>query len=85
MTSQIVNYTDKTSMKADKAVKVAQGFRAIHTDFINNKESDGFQVTYDNTIDPPDSILERTVILEKKLNNDIISFNELKELLRLRL
>jgi len=30
-----------------------QGFRALHIDFINNDEKQGYRVTFDNTVFPP--------------------------------
>ena len=83
MTRQIVEYTTEAAMKTDKAVKVRQGFRALHIDFINNDKSQGYKVTYDNTVLPIDPSHQKRKDLQARLTNNTISFNELKELLRL--
>lgn len=53
LTIEIEDYSNRVLMKTAKKIRASNGWRALHTDFINNKESDGYQVTYDNTPDPP--------------------------------
>jgi len=40
-------------MESGKITEASNGFRATHTDFTNNNERDGFDVTYDDRIDVP--------------------------------
>jgi len=79
-------------MKIGKNARVAQGWRALHTDFINNVERDGYRVTYVNGIDneenSEDAEIRRLVrhiidLLNKRIETDTITFSELKMLMRL--
>lgn len=65
-------------------------WRPLHTDFVNDK----VRITFVNGSDDPDNSLEsqnrriefnRMKALGIKLKDDTISFNEVKELLRIRL
>ena len=51
MTQKIIHYANKSLMEAEKITEARLGFRAIHTDFTNNDERNGYDVTYDNRID----------------------------------
>ena len=55
MTQIIRSYLDRNSMKIGKRDMNVNGFRALHTDFINNDEKQGYRITFDNTlhIEPP--------------------------------
>lgn len=83
MTTKTIHYNTRAQMEAGKALEVSNGFRALHTDFTNNNQAQGFDVFFDDTPDPIDPNFLRKNILDERLQNDIISFNELKELLRL--
>ena len=91
MTIEIIDYTTRFLMEQGKTLKNSQGLRPLHTDFINNDELQGFHVTYVNGIDDPENSAEaiakraefaRLKTLRAKLENDTISFPELKDLLR---
>ncbi len=90
MTKEIINYLTRDLMKQGKILKHSQGLRPLHTDFINNDESQGYRVTFvDGTDDPnnsPEAIqreleFQRQKILREKLKNRTISQPELLELL----
>ena len=90
MTIEFDNYPTRDLMKVGKKIRNIDGWRDLHTDFINNKESDGFHVTYVNGIDDPDNSTEaiqnrqdalRQKELREKLKNRTISQIELLELL----
>lgn len=53
MVTKTIHYTNKSLMKAGKITEASNGFRAIHTDFTNNDENQGYDITYDNRIDLP--------------------------------
>ena len=54
MTQQIINYINEGEMKKGKKDMAKNGFRSIHTDFINNiNKFNGYRITFDNTPDPP--------------------------------
>jgi len=49
------NYLTENDMRTGKKAMSPQGFRAIHTDFINNDRNQGFRITFDDSPDvlPP--------------------------------
>jgi len=53
MTTKTIHYRTKPLMRAGKIEEARNGFRAINTDFTNNDEKNGYDVTYDNRIDVP--------------------------------
>lgn len=84
------DYTTRTLMKSGKRQRHANGWRSLHTDFINNKESDGYHVTFVNGLDDPDNSpdadqrrleFQRQKVLREKLKNKSITFPELIEYL----
>ncbi len=94
MTIETEDYTTKALMKTGKATRHSNDWRPLHTDLINNDESQGYHVTYVNGIDDPDRTPEaiakrleqktkneRVDILKTKLKNRTISQPELLELL----
>ena len=77
-------------MKTGKSIHASNGWRALHTDFINNKELDGYHVTFVNGIDdpipPPDPDRDRAMELTEKFETDgTLSPTELMEFLKLKL
>jgi len=70
-------------MQKGKSQRHSNLWRAVHTDFINNK----FKVTFDNTPDVPDQEeIARHELLELllgKLQNNTITFEQFKTLTRL--
>lgn len=82
---KIIEYSTREEMKLGKKEKTPQGFRPLHTDFKNNKESDGYLVNFvKGTKDPhnaPELVEERRlqkidrdrikVLKEKKRNNTL--------------
>jgi len=98
MTKQIIDYPTKDLMKAGKKTQHNLGFIPLHTDFINNKESDGYRVTFVKGSDDPNNSpkaiakrekqkieRDRTEELREKLRNRTISQPELLELMDLLL
>ena len=92
MTIEFEDYHTRKIMKKAKDVRVSNGWRSLHTDFINNKESDGFHVTFVNGIDDPsnspEAIQQRAEaalleLLLDKLKNDTITPSQLRVLMRL--
>lgn len=92
MTIEIKEYATKELKKQDKIIMSIAGWSSLHEDFINNKESNGYRVTYVNGSDDPNNSpkaaqrrleFQRQGELIEKLKGNTISFNELKELLRL--
>ena len=94
MTLEVIDYFTRDSMLQGKKEKHSQGLRPLHTDFINNKESDGYRVTFVNDSDDPHNSPEaiekqnadkvkrkRDEELREKLRNRTISQPELLELL----
>jgi len=55
MTKEIIDYLTRDLMKQGKILKHSQGLSALHTDFINNDESQGYRVTFVNGLDDPDN------------------------------
>lgn len=97
MTIQTEDYLTRAAMKTGKDVRTSNGWRALHTDFINNTERDGYHVTYVNGLDDPDNdpavIAERTQQkidlareqeLITKLKDDTITTTEIREFLKLK-
>jgi len=98
MTIETEDYATKILMESGKQRRHNNGWRSLHTDFINNKESDGYHVTYVNGLDNPDNdptvIAQRTqerldrIRIEElrvKIRNDSITQRELVEYMRLTL
>jgi len=98
LTKEIIDYQTKAELKQGYALKNSQGMRSLHTDFINNDESQGYRVTFVDGLDDPHNAPElveqrrlqkidndRKINLKEKLKNDSISMPELRELLRLSL
>ena len=83
MTEEIKTYRTEDLMKTDKRIMNGRGFYSKHTDFINNDRNQGFRVTYVDTIIPTPVSFFRRKILRQKLNDDTITFTELKEYLRI--
>ncbi len=84
MTTKTIHYDTRPEMVTGKAAEATNGFRALHTDFTNNDQAQGFDVFFDDAPGPPITPDEqRRQDLSAKLKNDTISFPELKELLRL--
>ena len=90
MTKKIIDYTTRDLMKVGKKTQHDLDFIPLHTDFINNKESDGYRVTFVNGSDDPNNSPEaiqrnidfqRQEELREKLKNRTISQPELLELL----
>jgi len=81
-------YPTRKVMKREKAKRILNNWRSLHTDFINNK----FHVTFVNGSDNPDNSDEAkdsrlkhklTKLLVRTIENDTITFNDLKMLMRL--
>lgn len=53
MTIETEDYSTTDLMKQGKKIRHDNGWRSLHTDFINNKESDGYHVTFVNGLDDP--------------------------------
>ena len=94
MTIETEDYATKILMESGKKIRHDNGWRPFHTDFINNDELQGYHVTYVNGIDDPHNSSEaisdrleqqRIRTLREKLEDDSISFSQLKDLLRTRL
>lgn len=68
---EIIDYPTRFFMKAGKKDKHSQGLRPLHTDFINNDESQGYRVTFvkgeDDPHNTPELVEKRRV---EKINND---------------
>ncbi len=97
MTKEIINYFTKSEMKIGKKQKTIEGFRPLHTNFINNDESQGYRVTFVDGIDDPhndpalvaerkaDKIEKtRTDELLVKIEDSTINPDEIKEFLKLK-
>lgn len=82
-------------MKQGETTFNAQGFRSLHTDFINNDESQGYRVTFvDGTDDPnndPALVAKRAQEQTNRLRKDelenkpVLTIPEMRELLKLSL
>jgi len=92
MTIEVQDYRTRKRMRIGKDKRVLNGWRSLHTDFINNKESEGFRVTFVNGLDNEENTEEgqtrklRTQLIQllyKRIESDTISFKELKMLMRL--
>lgn len=89
---QIQIYPTRKVMKRQKEKMNQLGFRSLHTDFIDNDESKGYEVTFVNGSDDPHNSEEQREInlkfklkelLVKQIENDTITFDDYKMLLRL--
>ena len=95
MTKEIKEYSSREEMKQGKVLKHSQGLRPLHTDFINNDESQGYRVTFvDGSDDPnnaPELVAQRAQDKTNRLrkeelqNKSDITLPEMQELLRLSL
>ena len=94
MTIETEDYVTKKIMNREKSFRNSNRWRVLHTDFINNDESQGYHVTYvDGTDDPDNSAhsiqkrldFQRLKELQSKLQDDTITDTELRELLRKKL
>ncbi len=81
MTVEFEDYLTRDLMKQGKDRRNSDGWVSFHTDFINNRESDGFRVTYVNGLDDPnnDPVL---VAKREQQRLDNIRIEELKVKLR---
>jgi len=93
MTKQIIDYPTRDLMKIGKTSFNALGSRVLHTDFVNNDESQGYRVTFVDGIDDPNNdparVAERAQVETNRLRKDelnnkpVLSIPEMRELLRL--
>ena len=93
MTKEIKDYQTRELMKIGKTTFRAQGMRSLHTNFINNDESQGYRVTFVNGIDDPNNAPELVAQRAKEQTNQLrkeelqnkpnITLPEMQELLRL--
>lgn len=90
MTIEIEEYVNRATMKAAKIIRSNNGWTPLHEDFINNKESNGYRVTYVNGLDDPNNSqkaiqerldFQRLEGLREKVKRRTISQVELLELL----
>ena len=94
MTKETIDYPTRDLMKQGKSQKHSQGFRPLHTNFINNDESQGYRVTFVDGPDDPDNALElvakreseeltrsRNKELKEKAKNKSLTKDERDELL----
>jgi len=97
MTEEIIDYPTRELLKIGYVTMHTQGMRALHTDFINNDESQGYRVTFvDGTDDPNNDPalvakrdadeIEQTRVNELilKLDDSTITASEIKEFLKLK-
>ena len=81
MTIETEDYATRILMKSGKQRRLNNGWRSLHTDFINNTERDGYHVTFVNGLDDPDN--DPVIIAERDQQKlDSIRINELKVKLR---
>ena len=95
MTKEIKIYQPRDKMNLDKTSFNSKGMRSLHTDFINNDESQGYRVTFVNGIDDPNNAPELVAQRAKEQTNRIrkeelqnkqnITLPEMQELMRLSL
>lgn len=94
MTIETEDYQTRDLMKQGKRRRNQNGWRSLHTDFVNNVESDGYHVTFVNGSDDPDNSPEadqrkpdfqRQKELSQKLKDRTITQTELLELLEKKL
>lgn len=90
MTIETEDYITRDLMKQGKKIRHSNGWRSLHTDFINNNESQGYHVTFVNGSDDSDNSPEadqrrtefqRQKVLREKLRNRTMTFPELMEML----
>jgi len=85
MTVQIITYPTRKKMNIGKDIMTPLGFRPLHTDFIG----DEFRVTFVDGADNPQQSeddqlkFKLTRLLIKTIENDTITFSDLKMLMRL--
>ena len=95
MTKEIKHYQTRDEMKIGKTTFNAQGMRSLHTDFTNNDESQGYDVTFVDGLDDPHNAPELVAQREQQQTNQLrkeelqnkpnITLSEMQELLRLSL
>ena len=90
MTTKTIHYDSRPLMKTGKSLEANNGFRALHTDFTNNDEADGYEVFFsdlprDNN--PPAKTADelRFEVLVDKILDDTITDRELVEYERLKI
>jgi len=88
MTIQIETYPTRKVMKRNKKSRHTNGWRSLHTDFIDSN----YRVTFVNGLDDPDksdqaeinrSKSKLTKLLVKTIQNNTITWDDYKILLRL--
>lgn len=88
MTIEFEDYRTRSKMQKGKDVRISNGWRSLHTDFINKR----YHVTFVNGIDDPDNSPEALQqranfqlqeLLTARLTNDSLTFKEFKILMRL--
>jgi len=86
------DYRTRKVLRKEKQIRRTNGWNALHEDFINNDERQGYHVTYVNgTDDPANSEENREIALQFKLKklligtieNDTITWTDFKMLMRL--
>lgn len=90
MATKTIHYDTRPLMKIGKRREANNGFRALHTDFTNNNEADGFEVFFsdlpsDNNVPAPTVNELRFKVLENKVLDDTITQRELVEYERLKI
>lgn len=95
MTIEVIEYSSKDELKLGKKQYHDLGFVGLHTDFINNNESQGYRVTFVDGLDDPDNDpvlvaqraqVETNRLRKEELNNKpVLTIPEMRELLRLSL
>jgi len=92
MTVQVKDFPTRKVMKREEKKMHDLGFIPLHTDFIQNDESKGYRVTFVNGVDDPSNSEEAKLselkvqlesILLESLERDVITFKDLKMLLRI--
>ncbi len=76
MTTKTIHYNTRGLMQAGKVTEATNGFRALHTDFTNNNQADGFEVFYDDqasNVIPPTlrSLTQRQLLEEIALERNV--------------
>jgi len=74
MTKEVIDYLTRDLMEQGKTLKNSQGLRPLHTDFINNDESQGYQVTFVDGIDDPHN--DPVLVVAREANKIVRDRNE---------
>jgi len=89
---EIETFRTRKIMKREKLIRTTNGWRPLHTDFVDNNESDGYRVTFVNGLDDSSNSDEAKEnqskqrlrdLLIQTIENDTITFSDLKILMRL--